>query len=299
VVKIAAISIADYCEATEGMPYDVERLYFRMILKMLAREGALPDDDADNARIFGYDRRVYARLKAKLLAWSNAIYVEDGLLKNARVEDDIKAYQVRRGEAVENGRKGGLAKAEVSRKSEESPAEVCEKSPRISHATHNEINDVAVASPSPTPTPKEPTTSVVPEAARGCAAKIDLDELEGKLRGACNGALANPAVAQGLFDLSIPLMWLNQGCDLDLDVLPTLRGIGKREHGKNIGSWGYFTKPVTEAKRRRESGLPAVDVPKPAEQKPTVNAEEAEAKVIDMKRRIAALQRAAMEGAHV
>lgn len=152
-VKIAAISIADYCEATAGMPHDAERLYFRMILKMLAREGGLPDDDAENARIFGYDRRVFARLKAKLLAWPNAVYLEDGLLKNARVENDIAAFKAKRSEAVENGRKGGLAKAEVSRKFEGSPAKVPQKSTRISHTTHSEINEMAIASPSPTPTP--------------------------------------------------------------------------------------------------------------------------------------------------
>lgn len=264
-VKIASISIADYCEATAGMAHDAERLYFRMILKMLAREDGLPDDDAENARIFGYDRRVYARLKAKLIAWPNAIYAEDGLLKNARVESDIVTVKSKRSEAVENGRKGGLAKAEVSKKFAESPAEVPQKSGRIAHTTDSEINEIAVASPSPTPspTPEEGTklTSVAAEeAARGCAAKIDLDDLENRLREACNGALASPAIAQGLFDLSTPLMWLNQGCDLDLDVIPTLRGIGKREHGKGISSWGYFTKPVTAAKARRLEGLPEVAV---------------------------------------
>ncbi len=135
------------------MPHDAERLYFRMILKMLSREGGLPDDDAENARIFGYDRRVFSRLKAKLIAWPNAIYVEDGLLKNARVENDIADFKARRSEAVENGRKGGLAKAEVSKKSGESPAEVSQKSTRIPHTTNNEINEIAVASPSPSPSP--------------------------------------------------------------------------------------------------------------------------------------------------
>lgn len=154
-MKIASISIADYCEATTGMPHDAERLYFRMILKMLSREGGLPDDDAENARIFGYDRRVFSRLKAKLIAWPDAIYVEDGLLKNARVENDIADFKTRRSEAVENGRKGGLAKAEVSKKSGESPAEVSQKSTRIPHTTNNEINEIAVASPSPSPSPEE------------------------------------------------------------------------------------------------------------------------------------------------
>lgn len=144
------------------MPHDAERLYFRMILKMLSREGGLPDDDAENARIFGYDRRVFSRLKAKLIAWPDAIYVEDGLLKNARVENDIADFKARRSEAVENGRKGGLAKAEVSKKSGRSPAEVSQKSPRISHTTNNEINEIAVASPSPSPSPEEENPPFIP-----------------------------------------------------------------------------------------------------------------------------------------
>jgi uncharacterized protein YdaU (DUF1376 family) len=152
-MKIAAISIADYVEAVDGMPHDVERLYFRMILKMLARESGLPDDDDENARIFGYDKRRYRRLKARLIAWPNAIYIEGGLIKNSRVENDIAAFKAKRSAAVENGRKGGLAKAEVGAKSERSRVEVGSKLVPISHTTHNEINEMAVASPSPSPTP--------------------------------------------------------------------------------------------------------------------------------------------------
>jgi uncharacterized protein YdaU (DUF1376 family) len=154
VVKIASISIADYCEATAGMPFDVERLYFRMILKMLSREAGIPDDDAENARAFGYDPRVYRRLKAKLIAWPRALYLDDGLLKNERVENDIEAVRIRRAEKSENGRKGGLAKAAVSQKSETSSAEVQQKSGRISYTTDSEINNIALASPSPTPSPE-------------------------------------------------------------------------------------------------------------------------------------------------
>lgn len=267
-MKIASISIADYCEATDGMLHDVERLYFRMILKMLAREGGLPDDDAENARIFGYDRRVFARLKAKLLAWPNAIYVEDGLLKNKRVEDDIESVRARRADAVENGRKGGLAKAELSRKSEgsppevsqksdESPPEVRQKSRRIADTTINENNEMALASPSPTPSPERDSTSVAIDAAREGAALLSTDDLSKKLIEACNGSLDNPVNCMGLLSLSIPQMWINQGCDLELDVLPTLRAAGQKHHGKNIRSWSYFTPMISEAAAKRKAGLPA------------------------------------------
>jgi uncharacterized protein YdaU (DUF1376 family) len=262
-VKIAAISIADYCEATEGMPYDVERLYFRMILKMLAREGGLPDDDAENARIFVYDRRVYARLKAQLLAWPDAIKLKDGFLTNERVEKDVANYREKRAEAVENGRKGGLAKAEVSRKSEGSSAEVCEKSTHIPNGADSENSGLAVASPSPTPSPT-PIVETVSSVEQEPAALPSTADLSDRLFEACNGSLDNPVNCMGLLNVSIPTMWINQGCDLELDILPTLRAAGKKHHGKRIRSWSYFTAMVAEAKASRERGLPTVTAGVPA-----------------------------------
>lgn len=92
---------------------------------------------------------------------------------------------------------------------------------------------------------------------------IDYDLLESQLVKACNGALANPANAQGLLDLSTPIMWLKSGADLEADILPTLRAIGKRDHGKGISHWNYFTKAVSQATARRARGLPEVE-PAPA-----------------------------------
>lgn len=78
--------------------------------------------------------------------------------------------------------------------------------------------------------------------------------------GACNGALDNPANCMGLLALNEPRMWLEQGCDLERDIIPTLTAAGKKHHGKRIRSWGFFTAMIAEAKARRERGLPSVDV---------------------------------------
>jgi len=86
-----------------------------------------------------------------------------------------------------------------------------------------------------------------------------LHELEHNLLEACNGALDNPANCSGLLNLSIPQMWIDQGADLEKDVLPALRAVGKRAHGKRINTWNYFTRAVAEAKAAREAGLPAVE----------------------------------------
>ena len=87
----------------------------------------------------------------------------------------------------------------------------------------------------------------------------DLFKLEAQLVEACNGALDNPVNCQGLLNLSTPIMWLDSGADLERDVLPTLRAIGKRAHGKKINSWNYFSKAVAQAMANRMAGLPAVE----------------------------------------
>jgi uncharacterized protein YdaU (DUF1376 family) len=169
-MKIAAISIADYSECTEGMPHDVERLFFRMLLKMLSREGGLPDDDSDNARIFGYkDVRTYRVLKSKLAAWPNAIVICDGMITNERVESDLQTYRDRKAAAVENGRIGGRSNRDRKRIDARSDGDQREIDPRcqsevetISHATTQENNDLTEPSPTPSPTPKEERENIIP-----------------------------------------------------------------------------------------------------------------------------------------
>lgn len=81
------------------------------------------------------------------------------------------------------------------------------------------------------------------------------------LTGACNGALDNPVNCLGLASLATPIMWINEGCDLDADILPTLRGFGVTLHGKRIRSWGYFTKAIQEARDARLKGMPTGSAP--------------------------------------
>jgi hypothetical protein len=101
-----------------------------------------------------------------------------------------------------------------------------------------------------------PRTSREPEVA--ALPRQDLDQLSDRLLDACNGSLDNPVNCMGLLNLAIPQLWLKNGCDLELDVIPTLTAAGKKHHGKRIRSWDYFTPMVAEAKDRRERGMPAV-----------------------------------------
>lgn len=86
-----------------------------------------------------------------------------------------------------------------------------------------------------------------------------LDELESVLR-----ATAAPAlhiVATRLFDLS-PILRLSKAgkgppCDLQADVLPTIRARSARAPPGTVKSWDFFTEAICEARDRRLSGAPA------------------------------------------
>jgi DNA-binding Lrp family transcriptional regulator len=88
--------------------------------------------------------------------------------------------------------------------------------------------------------------------------QIDDRELEKQLLEACNGALDNPVNCQGLLAMIEPKMWMREGCDLDLDILPALRAVGAKNHGRRINTWRFFTNAVAQAKATRLAGLPDV-----------------------------------------
>lgn len=156
-MKIAAISIADYVEAVEGLPHDAERLFMRMLLKMYSREDGLPDSDAENAAMFGYKSvRPYRRLKQILLASHCGIYIDDETIRHERVEHEVEAVKLRKQRDRENGRKGGRPK-----KFEESLDEVCPKfAPNLGETFSKQppVNcdkSITYENPSPSPSPTE------------------------------------------------------------------------------------------------------------------------------------------------
>jgi hypothetical protein len=82
------------------------------------------------------------------------------------------------------------------------------------------------------------------------------DQLCDRLLTAANGAMANPAACPGILVLSEPIRWLREGCDLELDILPTLRARGHKAPPRSIKSWSYFTQAVADAKASRERPMP-------------------------------------------
>jgi uncharacterized protein YdaU (DUF1376 family) len=56
--------------------------------------------------------------------------------------------------------------------------------------------------------------------------------------------------------LSEPLNWLASGCDMDADILPTIRSLSAKTN--KVTSWRFFDAAVFEARDRRVAPAPAI-----------------------------------------
>lgn len=89
-----------------------------------------------------------------------------------------------------------------------------------------------------------------------------LDQLEGALLEAVGPALASAAVAPKVKVLA-PILNLGRAgqgppCDLQADVLPTIRARAARSAAGSIKSWDFFRDACLEARDRRLAGAPAM-----------------------------------------
>lgn len=83
------------------------------------------------------------------------------------------------------------------------------------------------------------------------------NDLSEKLIEAGGQGLANPASSPGLLVLSEPQRWLAAGCDLKLDILPTITARSANARPGSIRSWSFFTQAIADAKATRETPMPA------------------------------------------
>lgn len=64
----------------------------------------------------------------------------------------------------------------------------------------------------------------------------------------------NPMLATK--DLSTIYTWVNEGCDIELDILPTMKEITERRHKMpnrdKISTFSYFNNPIRAARDKRQ-----------------------------------------------
>lgn len=87
------------------------------------------------------------------------------------------------------------------------------------------------------------------------AREPERDPISGLSEKLCQAAgVSDETKTPGLLSLSDPLHWINSGCDLEQDILPTLRSIAAR--GRRITSWAYCSRAVFEARDTRTAPPP-------------------------------------------
>ena len=80
--------------------------------------------------------------------------------------------------------------------------------------------------------------------------RTELDKFENEIREAA-GLVQDPS--PNFMDLSQPLRWLENGFDLERDIIPTLKAVSQRK--KSFGGWGYFSQAIADAHATRTAPL--------------------------------------------
>lgn len=235
--------INDYIEGTEDMELEVEGAYMRFLVNLYRRGKPYPNDDRVMAKIMRLSVRVWRRVRDGLIALGKII-AKNGCLTNSRFEKERqkRAEEMRKKAAAADTRWGKTAKtlAKSSGKSSAKFSSNQDEKPNKINETASDVHIVARIQN--------------PESNRRSSRLTDT-ELSAALESAAAACLKNPAASPGLLILSEPRRWLEQGCDLELDILPALRAVAARGT-RNIGGWGYFTNAVAEARARRTAPMP-------------------------------------------
>lgn len=237
---------SDYRDGTAQLSFELQGFYFR-ILTYLHDGERVPADAVELATFLQCSPRTVRAHLPKLISIGK-LYEANGELRNKRVDRDLEPTSAPIETELEPT--SSPIHAEVEPNSARTPPiPESNQEPEIHTMEITTSTAISISIPE-----VETLSSVEPEP----AALPSSADLSNRLMEACNGSLDNPVNCMGLLNVSIPTMWINQGCDLELDILPTLRAAGKKHHGKRIRSWSYFTAMVAEAKATRERGLPAV-----------------------------------------
>jgi uncharacterized protein YdaU (DUF1376 family) len=224
----------DWIEATRGLTLEQRAVYFDCLCIIYQFERPLPADEKWMSHQLHISTRLWRSIRDALLASGKLVECEGGYT-NARAQLEIGSRSVRTSNQPRT-------KSENSKKP-------------------NDFYAGAHAQQSPdTDTERKIPAQQVDRLDVAALPNADLKALTDRLISSCNGALDNPVNCLGLLNLSTPRMWLDSGCDLERDVIPTLEAIGKRDHGKRIRSWDYFTNAVAQAKAKRLAGMPSVTV---------------------------------------
>ena len=210
----------DFIEGTIGMSFELKTTYSFILDLIYIQGGKLPDDSRYISGLLNCSVRKWNLLREQLIELGK-IEIIGEFLTNYRALSEVESLRKYSEQQAEKGR--------ITKKN----------------------NDLRKSTVKPARVKPEPDTEIVDTAnAASTSGRADLDELENQIRFAA-GLLNDPSPS--FFDLSEPLRWLENGFDLELDILPTLCAV--RERKTKPRSWGYFSQAIADAHATRTSPL--------------------------------------------
>lgn len=219
----------DFFDATRCLTGE-QRGYFNDVCDLIyMNDGPIADDSRHLAFRLCVDLRVWKRVRNVLLA-HGFLYIVHGKLMNKRCKEVLAERQVERRCSAQEPKLG--AHLEKSSFDFNGPKSVEVES-------ESEVDSTTL--------PAQPTL-------------IDIKALWQRLQVAGGDALVPEASHPGIAVMTIPLMWINSGCSLDLDILPIVETKCRGRTPRSIKSWKYFTQAVMEAKAERTTPAPDAQV---------------------------------------
>lgn len=245
----------DVFDGTRRLTLEQRAAYNDILDLIYMHGGPIPDDTKWMAHSIQCSPRKWVALKTALLD-AKKITIKNGMISNPRAELELEnKLNISRNNAEiatkrEREKRENLEKPNEINKTEARSEHLAGASSESDKDKKKQKEEIPAAAPVPEPASPSPSPAALPSPI------LDLKVLETRLLEACNGSLDNPVNCMGLLNLATPQMWLANGCDLELDVIPALTAAGKKHHGKRIRDWNYFTGIVADAKAKRTAVMP-------------------------------------------
>lgn len=229
--------LGDYAKDTAHLSMLEHGAYSLLLDRYYSTESGIPEDQAHRvARARSRDEK--AAVDAVLAEFFT---LDDGVWTNNRTEEEIEKARARIEAASANGKRGGRP-----RKNQDESKTKAKITQPFPSGSENKTQSKALHLPD--------TRHQTPIIDADDGASDPLTELSDALFAAGGAALDQTSTA--LIVLSRPIAWLEDGCDLERDILPAIRAASARAGPQSIRTWKYFDRAVADAKANRLKPMP-------------------------------------------
>jgi hypothetical protein len=266
---------ADWTIGTRGLTDEAKGFYIDVLILMWDRKSGIPSDLAKLATALGRHLSPVKRLIG-VLKEAGKLKALGELLINPRMMDEITKFLTPKTTRLAGRQSQAIPQSSLPFAADEppphdsypdnDPAEVSGIKPK----TTTKSMAVAADTDSDLELESSKQKTIIPSTAtalprtransRGAARpvlSVDQLALKAKLVAAATPCIADANRTPWLMTVAVAEGWLTSGCDLELDILPTLAAVAAREHASSIVSWQYFSKAVLTAKAVRTSPMAA------------------------------------------